>query len=364
MTGVAFRGEAMEAKLREMIRETLPAARRVATLTVEGDRVLDRFLTGVRARFKASGFEVEFFTVGDAKDFEQAFAKLSARKTDVIYMPTAAFFVSQAPRLGELALRAKLPMVGSRRAFAAAGGLFSYDNDLKDDFRGAATVLSQIVQMVALAQRSRAPMQRMADVVASYFVYGVVLIALLTLAIWGYFGPQPNWVFGLINSVAVLIIACPCALGLATPMSIMVATGRGATRGVLFRDAAAIENLCKIDTLIVDKTGTLTEGKPVFERVIAVAGFAEDEVLRLAASLDQGSEHPLAAAIVNAARARALTLDKAEQFESASGIGVRGIVDGKALALGNTALMQQLGIDAALLATQVEALRSDGARAM
>ena len=144
MTGVAFRGEAMEAKLREMIRETLPAARRVAALTIEGDRALDRFLAGARARFKASGFEVEFFTVRDAKDFDQAFAKLSARKTDVIYMPTAAFFVSQAPRLGELALRAKLPMVGSRRAFAAAGGLFSYDNDLKDDFRGAATFAARI----------------------------------------------------------------------------------------------------------------------------------------------------------------------------------------------------------------------------
>ena len=235
---------------------------------------------------------------------------------------------------------------------------------MRSEHVGSATVLSQIVQMVAQAQRSRAPMQRMADTVAAYFVYGVVGVALLTFFGWGVFGPQPSWVYGLINAVTVLIIACPCALGLATPMSIMVATGRGATQGVLFRDAAAIENLCKIDTLIVDKTGTLTEGKPTFERAVGATGFNEDDVLRLAASLDQGSEHPLAAAIVTAARARNLTLDKAEQFDSASGIGVRGVVGGKALALGNTTLMQQLGIDVAPLASQAEELRGQGASVM
>jgi len=229
---------------------------------------------------------------------------------------------------------------------------------------GSATVLSQIVQMVAMAQRSRAPMQRMADLVAGYFVMVVVGVALLTFFGWGFFGPEPSWVYGLINAVAVLIIACPCALGLATPMSIMVATGRGATSGVLFRDAAAIENLRKIDTLIVDKTGTLTEGRPSFERAVATAGHTEDEVLQLAASLDQGSEHPLAAAIVAAARERGLTLDKPEQFDSASGIGVRGTVGTKALALGNTALMEQLGVDVSPLATQAEALRSQGASVM
>ncbi len=235
---------------------------------------------------------------------------------------------------------------------------------MRSEHVGSATVLSQIVQMVAQAQRSKAPMQRMADTVAAYFVYGVVGIALLTFFAWGLFGPQPSWVYGLINAVTVLIIACPCALGLATPMSIMVATGRGATQGVLFRDAAAIENLCKVDTLIVDKTGTLTEGKPAFERAVGVNGFAEDEVLRLAASLDQGSEHPLAAAIVNAARDRKLALDKAEQFDSASGIGVRGVVRDKALAIGNATLMQQLGIDVAPLASQAEALRGQGASVM
>ena len=235
---------------------------------------------------------------------------------------------------------------------------------MRSEHVGSATVLSQIVQMVALAQRSRAPMQRMADAVAGYFVMVVVGIALLTFFGWGLFGPEPRWVYGLINAVAVLIIACPCALGLATPMSIMVATGRGATSGVLFRDAAAIENLRKIDTLIVDKTGTLTEGRPSFERAVATADHTEDQVLQLAASLDQGSEHPLAAAIVSAARERGLTLQKPEQFDSESGIGVRGKVGEKSLALGNTTLMKQLGVDVAPLAEQAEVLRAQGASVM
>ncbi|MDP3108563.1 copper-translocating P-type ATPase [Hydrogenophaga sp.] len=229
---------------------------------------------------------------------------------------------------------------------------------------GASTMLSQIVQMVAQAQRSKAPMQRMADVVAGYFVMAVVGIALLTFFGWGLFGPEPSWVFGLINAVAVLIIACPCALGLATPMSIMVATGRGATHGVLFRDAAAIENMRKIDTLIIDKTGTLTEGRPTFERVVPAPGFDADEVLRLAASLDQGSEHPLAETIVRAAREQGLSLDKPENFESGSGIGVRGQVAGHQLALGNTTLMEQIGVSVNALVPQAEALRAEGASVM
>jgi len=235
---------------------------------------------------------------------------------------------------------------------------------MRSEHVGSATVLAQIVQMVALAQRSRAPMQRMADQVAGWFVYGVVGIALLTFFGWGLFGPAPGWVFGLINAVSVLIIACPCALGLATPMSIMVATGRGATQGVLFRDAAAIENLCKVDTLLVDKTGTLTEGRPAFERAVAAVGFDENEILRLAASLDQGSEHPLAAAIVAAARERSLVLDKPGEFDSASGIGVSGVVASRKLALGNTVWMQQLGVDVASLAAQAETLRAQGASVM
>lgn len=229
---------------------------------------------------------------------------------------------------------------------------------------GSATMLAQIVQMVAQAQRSKAPMQRMADVVAGYFVLIVIAISVLTFFVWGLFGPEPSCAFGLINAVAVLIIACPCALGLATPMSIMVATGRGASHGVLFRDAAAIENLRQVDTLIVDKTGTLTEGRPVFDRVVAATGFEAGEVLRLAASLDQGSEHPLADAIVNAARERGLTLDKPENFESSSGIGVRGQVGERELALGNTTLMDQIGVAVTALVPQAEALRAEGASVM
>jgi len=229
---------------------------------------------------------------------------------------------------------------------------------------GSQTMLAQIVQMVAAAQRSKAPMQRMADVVAGYFVIGVIVIALSTLLAWGLFGPDPSWVYGLINAVAVLIIACPCALGLATPMSIMVATGKAATSGVLFRDAAAIEKLCEVDTVIVDKTGTLTEGKPAFDCAIASPGFDEQEVIRLAASLDQGSEHPLADAIVREARARQLVLDSPDTFESASGIGVRGTVGASVLALGNTALMEEAGIDVTPLRPDAERLRREGASVM
>ncbi len=209
---------------------------------------------------------------------------------------------------------------------------------------GAQTVLAQIVQMVVQAQRSRAPMQRMADAVSYWFVLAVIAIAAVTFVVWGTVGPEPRWAYALLNALAVLIIACPCALGLATPMSIMVATGRGATSGVLFHDAEAIEMLRRIDTLIVDKTGTLTLGKPAFHSVVASGGFAEDEVLRLAASLDQGSEHPLADAIVAEARRRNLALAPATDFESGTGIGVNGRVEGKRIALGNTVLMRQAGI--------------------
>ncbi|GAB2840966.1 heavy metal translocating P-type ATPase [Pseudoduganella ginsengisoli] len=229
---------------------------------------------------------------------------------------------------------------------------------------GAQTMLSQIIQMVAQAQRSRAPMQKLADVVAGYFVTAVIAVAVLTLLGWGFYGPQPGWVYGLINAVAVLIIACPCALGLATPMSIMAATGRGATQGILFRDAAAIEELRKVDVLVVDKTGTLTEGKPAFHAVVAAPGGDEQEVLRLAASIDQGSEHPLARAIVAEAHARGLQLSRPAQFESSSGIGVRGVVEGKTIALGNTALMELEQVYWQPLAAGAETLRQEGASVM
>jgi len=221
---------------------------------------------------------------------------------------------------------------------------------------GSATVLSQIVQMVAQAQRSRAPMQLMADAVSYWFVLVVVGIAVATFVAWGFLGPEPRWIHALVNAVAVLIIACPCALGLATPMSIMVATGRGASSGVLFRDAEAIERLRTIDTLVVDKTGTLTVGKPAFS---AVEG--GDEVLRVAASLDAGSEHPLADAIVAEARRRGLALSKAEDFESVTGQGVRGTVDGRPVVLGNTMFMIESGVDASPLLARADELRGEGA---
>jgi len=229
---------------------------------------------------------------------------------------------------------------------------------------GAQTMLAQIVQMVAQAQRSRAPMQRMADSVAGWFVLAVLAIAVATFVAWGLFGPEPRWVYALINALAVLIIACPCALGLATPMSIMVATGKGATSGVLFRDAAAIESMCTIDALVVDKTGTLTEGKPTFDRIVPTGAFSEDDVLRIAASLDQASEHPLARAIVDEANRHGLKLSRPSAFDSATGIGVSGDVEGRHVLLGNGSLMQQAQIDVAPLRGEAEKLRSDGASVM
>ena len=229
---------------------------------------------------------------------------------------------------------------------------------------GSESVLAQIVQLVAQAQRSRAPMQRMADKVAFWFVLAVLAVAVGTLLVWGLFGPEPSWTYAVLNAVSVLIIACPCALGLATPMSIMVATGRAAQGGVLFRDAEAIENFRRIDALIVDKTGTLTEGRPAFREVVAANGFAEEEVLRLAASLDQGSEHPLADAIVAEARRRGLALEMPQDFESSTGIGVRGKVGARMLAIGNTQLMHEQGVDPASLQEQAEVLRHEGASVM
>jgi Cu+-exporting ATPase len=235
---------------------------------------------------------------------------------------------------------------------------------IRADKVGGDTVLSQIVQMVAQAQRSRAPMQRMADRVSYWFVLAVLAMAVSTFFVWGLFGPSPSWTYAVVNAVAVLIIACPCALGLATPMSIMVATGRAAGSGVLFRDAEAIERLRTIDTLIVDKTGTLTQGRPAFRDVVAAEGHTADDVLRLAASLDQGSEHPLADAIVAEARRRGLKLSSAMDFESGTGIGVRGKVEGHDLALGNRVLMQTVGAGQGSLADVAENLRREGASVM
>jgi Cu+-exporting ATPase len=229
---------------------------------------------------------------------------------------------------------------------------------------GAETLLAQIVQMVAEAQRTRAPIQKLADMVAGYFVPIVITVAIITFALWATIGPPPRLAHALINAVAVLIIACPCALGLATPMSIMVAMGKGATAGVLFKNAEAIEAMRQVNTLVVDKTGTLTEGKPKLITVLPLKDGDEQNLLRLAASLERASEHPLAAAIVGGAQERGVELTAVESFDSITGKGVRGKVDGQLVALGNRALVDELQIDAGDLLTKAEALRADGQTVM
>jgi Cu+-exporting ATPase len=225
---------------------------------------------------------------------------------------------------------------------------------------GRDTLLARIVALVSEAQRSRAPIQRLADVVSSYFVPTVVVVAVGTFLVWSLAGPEPRLAYGLVNAVSVLIIACPCALGLATPMSIMVASGRGATMGVLFRNAEAIEILERVDTLAIDKTGTLTQGRPELATVSWIDGRSEREVLAFAASLEQASEHPLAGAIVRGAGARGLALEKVDLFESQTGLGVRGRVGGRTVAVGSQAFLVKLGIDAAELSRRADALRQEG----
>ncbi|MDH3629909.1 MAG: heavy metal translocating P-type ATPase [Gammaproteobacteria bacterium] len=229
---------------------------------------------------------------------------------------------------------------------------------------GADTLLAQIVAMVSEAQRSRAPIQKLADIVAGYFVPTVVLVAILTMFVWGLVGPEPRLAYAIINAVAVLIIACPCALGLATPMSIMVGTGKGAMLGVLIKNAEALEVMEKIDTLVVDKTGTLTEGKPQLVSVTTVVGFDETTVLRLAASLERASEHPLAEAIVRGAEEREISLAGTDHFESITGQGVTGNIEGRAVALGNLKLMQALAVNVRQLSTQADTARAEGQTVM
>jgi Cu+-exporting ATPase len=236
--------------------------------------------------------------------------------------------------------------------------------DMRVDRTGAETTLAQVVELVASAQRSRAPIQGLADTVSGYFVPAVVAVAIVAFIVWYFVGPAPQLAHALVAAVAVLIIACPCALGLATPISIMVATGRGAQAGVLVRNAAALERLAAVDTLIADKTGTLTEGKPALTGVEAAPSFDSDEVLRLAASLEAGSEHPLAAAILRGAEAKGLKPAKVDGFEAVTGQGVKGTVDGRAVALGNARLMQSFGIDSAPLAKAAETRRKAGETVM
>lgn len=235
---------------------------------------------------------------------------------------------------------------------------------MRADKVGHDTMLAQIVQMVANAQRSRAPIQGLADKVSSWFVPAVILIALIAFVVWSIYGPTPPMAFGLIVAVSVLIIACPCALGLATPMSIMVGVGRGAQSGVLIRDAEALERMEKVDTVVVDKTGTLTEGKPQVTKLVPLNGFSETELMHYAAGLEKGSEHPLAHAILDKAEAMQLTVPDAEDFDSPNGKGVTGTIDGKKILLGNRLLMEAENVDITAFAEQADQLRTEGATAL
>jgi len=313
--------------------------------------------TARRMRDDGSDEEVPLDTV-------QAGDRLRVRPGDKV--PVDGEVLEGHSSLDESLLTGESLPVGKSPGDRLIGGTQNTNGSLimRADRIGAETVLAQIVQLVAQAQRSRAPMQRLADGVSYWFVLAVLAIAVLTFFVWGWFGPEPAWTYAVLNAVAVLIIACPCALGLATQMSVMVATGRAALSGILFRDAEAIEKLCEMDTLIVDKTGTLTEGRPAFRTAIPAPGFDEARMLSLAASLDRGSEHPLAQAIVAESRRRGLALGKVDSFESGTGLGVRGRVEGRELALGSAALMRDLGIDLDPLTDDANRLRDEGASVM
>jgi Cu+-exporting ATPase len=251
---------------------------------------------------------------------------------------------------------------GDRVTGGTLNGTGSFD--MRVDRTGAETTLAQVVAMVADAQRSRAPIQALADTVSGYFVPAVIAASLIAFLAWLFLGPAPQLAYALVAAVAVLIIACPCALGLATPISIMVATGRGAQEGVLVRNAAALERLAAVDTIVVDKTGTLTLGKPSLTAVVPAQGFSEDDVLKFAAAIEAGSEHPLAQAILLAAEQRGIALPKVQSFASVTGQGVKGRLEGKQVLFGNQRLLQGVGIDVAPLASRAEALRKDGQTVM
>ena len=281
-------------------------------------------------------------------------------------LPTDGVVTDGSSSVDESLLTGEPLPVEKRTGDRVTGGTLNGTGSLtlQADRIGQDTVLAQIVDLVAKAQRSRAPLQRLADRVSAFFVPAVVLISLLTFAAWMVWGPEPRLAFAVVNAVAVLIIACPCALGLATPISITMASGRGAEMGVLFRDASAIEALAHVDVIVLDKTGTLTEGKPALTDIVAVAGFSEDEVLAIAAALEAPSEHPLAHAVLDAARARSIAITAVEAFAAVTGQGVQAQQGDHALALGNSVLMSAHGADAAPLAERAEALRRDAKTVM
>jgi P-type Cu+ transporter len=318
-------------------------------------RALLRLAPKTARRIEADGREADV-----ELDQVQVGDRLRVRPGETV--PVDGVVMSGASSVDESMITGEPVPVEKHEGDRATGGTLNAVGSfvLRADRVGKDTLLAQIVRMVMDAQRSRAPIQRLADVVSGWFVPAVVAAAGISFAGWALFGPEPRLAHALVAAVAVVIVACPCALGLATPMAIMVGTGRGAAAGVLVKSAEALERLEKVDVLLVDKTGTLTRGKPALEKVVALEAGREDEVLRLAASLEKGSEHPLAAAVVAGALARGLSLSEARDFRAIPGKGVAGKVEGRAVALGNAALLADLGIDAGPLLERAEALRAGG----
>ncbi|MBZ9798891.1 heavy metal translocating P-type ATPase [Mesorhizobium sp. ES1-4] len=345
IVALVFVGQVLELRAREKTGSAIRAlldlapktARRIAEDGAETDVVLDDVKTGDRLRIRP----------GDA-------------------VPVDGTVLEGRSSIDESMITGEPLPVEKAEGDALTGGTLNKSGSLimRAERIGAETTLSRIVELVAKAQRSRAPIQGLADRVSFYFVPAVVLAAIAAFIAWAVFGPQPSLIFAIVSAVSVLIIACPCALGLATPMSIMIATGRGALAGVLIKEAAALERFASVDTLIVDKTGTLTEGRPKLTDVVAASGFSEDDLLGYAATLEKGSEHPLAEAIVDGAGQRGVTIAEASSFEAVTGKGVSGTVSKKKVALGNAAMMADLTIDVSTMMAGVEALQGDGKTAM
>ena len=345
ITALVFLGQVLELRARERTGSAIRAlldlapktARRIGDDGSETDVPLDEVVSGDRLRVRP----------GDS-------------------VPVDGVVVEGRSSIDESMITGEPVPVEKVEGDSVTGGTLNKNGSLviRAERVGSETVLSQIVEMVAKAQRSRAPIQGLADRVSFYFVPTVVLVAILAFIVWAVFGPEPSMVFAIVSAVSVLIIACPCALGLATPMSIMTATGRGAQAGVLIKDAEALERFSKVDTLIVDKTGTLTEGRPKLTDVVTAGGFDEKRLLGLAASLEKGSEHPLAEAIVEGARERGAEIANAADFEAVTGKGVQGKVGDAPVSLGNRAMMEAMGLDTQPLREQADALRKDGKTAM
>jgi Cu+-exporting ATPase len=345
IVALVFLGQVLELRAREKTGSAIRAlldlapktARRIAQDGSEGDVPLDSVNTGDRLRVRP----------GEA-------------------VPVDGVVLEGRSSVDESMITGEPLPVEKAQGDALTGGTLNKNGSLvmRAERVGAETTLSRIVELVAKAQRSRAPIQGLADRVSFYFVPAVVLVAIVAFFAWAAFGPEPSLIFAIVSAVSVLIIACPCALGLATPMSIMTATGRGAHAGVLIKEAAALERFASVDTLIIDKTGTLTEGRPKLTDVVAASGFSDDELLALAASLEKGSEHPLAEAIVEGAAQRGIAVADAGDFEAVTGKGVSGTVSGRTAALGNAAMMHDLGVDVSPILASAQALQGDGKTAM